>query len=256
VTNRRPLTLPRYTPTTWELRLPDYPVITGAWRSSAFPEILGSLPSGAEWSLTFENVNDAQALALLLPWRATAGGLWPLTALPAELASGVNSDDFKKRLTGTTWTIAREPRKESIKNGRFNVTIDLVYELTLESSYGPKASATTINESPLLLNISQTMTVVGIPTDKGPPINRIHVGPVLNLELVSTMNTFGVVVGIDKGARIDVSSQSELLSLNISQQMSVIAIPTSINKPTVSMSAQSLLITGLPAGMDVVAAVP
>lgn len=256
MTNRRPLTLPRYTPTTWELRLPDYPVITGAWRSSAFPEILGSLPSGAEWSLTFENVNDAQALALLLPWRATAGGLWPLTALPAELASGVNSDDFKKRLTGTTWTIAREPRKESIKNGRFNVTIDLVYELTLESSYGPKASATTISESPLLLNISQTMMVMGMPTDKGPPLKRVQVDSVLNLDLVSTLNTFGVVIGIDKGARIDVSSQSEIVLLNISPQMSVIAIPTSTSKPTVSMSAQSLLVMGLPAGMNVAAAMP
>jgi|688.fasta_scaffold85454_3 hypothetical protein len=129
--------LPAYVPTRWELRLPDYPIITNSWRSSAFPEILGSLPNGAEWRLEFDNRTNAEALALLLPWRATGGGQWPLDFMPFELAFGCDSADFRKRLTGTTWSIASEPRKESVKNGRFNVKIDLVYELTFVSTYGP-----------------------------------------------------------------------------------------------------------------------
>lgn len=129
------ITLPAYTPSSWELRLPDYPIITNTWRSSSFPEILGSLPNGAQWSLRFENMNNTEALALLLPWRATGGGQWPLAALPSALAGGVDNVNFAKRLTGTTWTIAREPRKQSIKNGRFDVDIELVYELTFASSY-------------------------------------------------------------------------------------------------------------------------
>jgi hypothetical protein len=129
------ITLPAYTPSRWTLRLPDYPILVNSWRSSAFPEILGSIPNGAEWQLIFENVSNDQALALLLPWRATGCGQWPLDPLPAALAGGVNNTAFAKRLTGTTWTIAREPRKESVKNGRFDVTIELVYELTMTSSY-------------------------------------------------------------------------------------------------------------------------
>jgi hypothetical protein len=132
-----PVTLPAYTPTDWELRLPGYPVIAGKWRSTAFPEALGSIPSEAQWKLIYENCTSAEALALLLPWRATGGGQWALSPLPLEVALGVDDADFRKRLTGTTWTIAREPQKESVKNGRFNVTIDLIYELTFASNYGP-----------------------------------------------------------------------------------------------------------------------
>lgn len=36
---------------------------------------------------------------------------------------------------GTTWTMERMPQKESIKNGRFNVVVDLIYELTFTSFY-------------------------------------------------------------------------------------------------------------------------
>lgn len=133
-----PLTLPAYTPSSWELKLPDYPVITNNWRSSSFPELLGSLPSDAQWRLTFENQTNDEALALLQPWNATGGGQWPLTVLPEEIAGGVDNENFKKRLTGTTWTMAQKPKMDCVKNGRFNVTVDLVHELTFESSYGPR----------------------------------------------------------------------------------------------------------------------
>lgn len=139
--------LPAYVPTRWELRLPDYPIITNSWRSSAFPEILGSLPNGAEWRLEFDNRTDVEALALLLPWRATGGGQWPLGFMPLELADGCDDANFRKRLTGSTWLIASEPRKESVKNGRFNVRIDLVHELTFTTTYGPSRPTTPIAPS-------------------------------------------------------------------------------------------------------------
>jgi hypothetical protein len=142
MTARAPLTLPPYTPTDWELRLPGYPVIGNRWRSTSLPDALGSIPSGAEWRLTYQNRTSDEALALLLPWRATGGGQWPLTPLPPETAYGVDDANFLKRLTGTTWTIAREPQKQAVKKGRFNVTIELIYELTFESNYRiPVASA-------------------------------------------------------------------------------------------------------------------
>jgi len=183
MTVRLPLTLPAITPTNWELTLPGYPVIVASFRSASFPEILGSLPSDSRWKLTFENVNNAQALALLLPWRASGCGLWSLTQLPEELAGGVNNADFRKRLTGTTWTIEKEPTKQSVKKGRFNVTIDLIHELTFESVYGPRNSPPNLGANPLLLNLSNVMSVVAVPVTLDPflPVLR-SAGPVDNLD--------------------------------------------------------------------------
>jgi hypothetical protein len=60
-----------------------------------------------------------------------------LAGLPLEVAFGINDTAFARRLTSTTWTMAREPQMQSVKKGRFTVTIDLIYELTFVSNYGP-----------------------------------------------------------------------------------------------------------------------
>ena len=127
-------TLPAYTPTSWELTLPGYPVITANFRSASYPDILGSLPSESRWKLTYENMTDTEAFALLLPWKASGCGMWPLGQLPAETAGGVDNEDFRKRLVGIAWAIEKEPVMSSVKNGRFTVAIDLIHELTFESS--------------------------------------------------------------------------------------------------------------------------
>jgi len=126
------ITLPAYTPSSWQLTLPGYPVIENGFRSASFPDLLGSFPSDSRWRLTFENQTNEEALALLLPWRATGNGMWPLDTLPDALAGGVDSIAFKKRLTGASWKIEKEPTKEAVKNGRFNVTIDLIEELAFQ----------------------------------------------------------------------------------------------------------------------------
>lgn len=126
------ITLPALTPADWTLTLPGYPVITANFRSASYPEILGSLPSDSRWKLIFRNMNDSETLALLLPWRATGCGMWPLATLPAALAGGVNNSDFRKRLTGAAWTIEKEPLQEPVKKGRSNVTIELIQELAFE----------------------------------------------------------------------------------------------------------------------------
>lgn len=127
-------TLPAYTPTNWELTLPGYPVITASFRSTSYPDILGSLPSESRWKLSYENMTGDEALALLLPWKATGCGIWPLGQLPAEVAGGVDDANFRKRLIDVAWAIEREPVMLSVKNGRFTVTIDLIHELTFQSA--------------------------------------------------------------------------------------------------------------------------
>lgn len=192
MTIRPPLTLPAYTPSDWELVLPGYPVIVTNFLSTSYPDILGSLPSDSRWKLTFRNMTDAEALALLLPWKATGCGMWSLTGLPAELAAGVDSEDFKKRLTGTTWTIEREPTKESVKNGRFNVTIELIYELTFDSIYGPRNPLISQGENPVRLNKSNILSIAGSPV----AIIRLSLsygaGPVLGLAMESGLTVAAV----------------------------------------------------------------
>ncbi len=158
------LTLPAYTPTNWELTLPGYPVITASFRSASYPDILGSLPSESRWKLTYENMTSVEALALLLPWKGTGCGIWPLASLPAETAGGVDNEDFRKRLTGTTWAIESEPIMQSVKNGRFTVTIDLIYELTFESVYGPRSAAADLSLIPVRLNTSNVMSIMALAT--------------------------------------------------------------------------------------------
>ena len=157
------LTLPAYTPTNWELTLPGYPVISSSFRSASYPDILGSLPNESRWRLTYENMTNAEALALLLPWKGTGCGIWPLASLPADTAGGVDNEDFRKRLIGTTWAMERGPVMQSVKNGRFTVTIDLIHELTFESVYGPRNAAAGI-EIPVRLNMSNVMSVVALAT--------------------------------------------------------------------------------------------
>lgn len=185
------ITLPAITPTRWTLKLPDYPVITNAWRSWTFPEITGSLPSGAEWQLVYENVTSDEALALLLPWRATGGGQWPLTLLPAAVAGGCDNENFRKRLTGTSWGMASEPREVSVKNERFNVTIDLIHELAFASIYGPSGSTFDPIEVPLKLNLPGTLTVVALSVTTLRIPRRRDSGPALDMDLSDGLDVAG-----------------------------------------------------------------
>lgn len=261
MTIRPPLTLPAYTPTSWELVLPGYPVIVGGFRSVSYPDILGSLPSESRWRLMFENMTNAEALALLLPWRATGGGRFPLTALPPELAYGVDDADFRKRLTGTTWTIEREPTKEPVKNGRFNVRLELIYELTLESLYGPRNPAVDAGANPVLMNLSGIMSAVafaGVPITLDPlrPILR-PAGPVVALDLGTDDNLYvaALPVALDKTVR---RSAALALNMNLPADLFVIAgtVAEAPPRPPVTRSADLVLALALESGLTVAAASP
>lgn len=234
---RRPLTLPAITPTSWELRLPDYPVISNSWRSVAFPELLGSLPSDAQWSLRFENVTTAEALALMLPWKATGGGQWPLTTLPDALAGGVDDTAFRKRLTGTTWTMASPPQKESVKNGRFNITIELVHELTFESLYAFR-SQPIFEESPLRLRLLSTLAIAGVPIAFQKTADIRQVSGVLDLNLPDGLTVAGANPVPSRVPRRDAAAS---LLLDLSTGLTPVAVPTSVRRTVNSRPAQSVL---------------
>jgi hypothetical protein len=123
---------PPYRPTSFELRLPGYPVITNNWRATEWPEILGNIAEGASLRLSYRNITDAEALELLLLWRATAGGRYPLNPLPAEVAAGINDAALADRILNIAplvWVPAGPPSQESVKRIRSGLEIELVSEL-------------------------------------------------------------------------------------------------------------------------------
>lgn len=128
---------PAYRPTSWELQLPNYRVITNSWRATEWPEILGSLPEDARLRLRYENIPDAEALELLLAWRAAAGGFYALDALPEEVAAGIDDVALANRILDVeplSWVMAGPPRQESVKNLRSTVDIELKTELRFSPS--------------------------------------------------------------------------------------------------------------------------
>lgn len=254
MTVRLPLTLPPYTPSSWELKLPGYPVITGTWRSSSFPELLGSLPSDSEWSLRFDNMTSDEALELLLPWRATGGGQWPLTTLPDELAGGVDNANFRKRLTGTIWTMAQEPRKEPVKNGRFNVTIELVYELTFDSVYGPDdPRSPAISNNPIALDILPVLTVAGLDAEFLEIFQAIQLqgeSLVLSPDLPQGLNPVWFPIALDKTNRFDVIA-TPILELGLSNALTPAWLPIEYFDPIPERSAGPVVEMNIPADMTV-----
>lgn len=258
MTTREPLTLPAYTPSYWELTLPGYPVIVGGFRSVSFPDLLGSLPSDSKWKLVFENMTNAEALALLLPWRATGCGMWPLTELPIEIAGGVDNASFRKRLTGTTWAIEREPVKESIKNGRFNVTIELVHELSFNSVYGPVDPETDISANPVLMNLFNVLTIAAIPTSLDKAVRR-DAALVLDLDLRADMiDIAGLLVGLDPLLPASRGAAPVLaLNLPVDADMQIAGLPASLDSLLpAERTAGPVPSLGLESGMTVAGVSP
>jgi hypothetical protein len=85
-----------------------------------------------------------------------------LTELPAEVAGGVNSADFGKRLVGTTWKIGEEPSVTIVQNGFLSIDILLVYELTFASLYGPASPLAAAGREPVLLGIVPAIVTRGV----------------------------------------------------------------------------------------------
>ncbi len=88
--------------------------------------------------------------------------------------------------------------------GRFNVTVDLIYELTLESRYGPRNPLVLVDVSPLLLGIANIVSIAGVPIalDEALP-NLLPAGPLLSMTLANIENlaTVAFPVSLDQSVR-------------------------------------------------------
>jgi len=164
----------------------------------------------------------------------------------------VDDADFRKRLTGTTWTIAQPPRKESVKNGRFAVTIELVHELTFESLYGYR-NLPAFEDNPLRLRLPSTLAIAGVPLTCEKVVDSREASGVLELELEDELLIVGANAVIDRTPRRDAADS---LVIGLSSELTPIAVPVSFVKTVDSRSAQGPLVTGLEFGLTPAGTVP
>jgi hypothetical protein len=125
---------PPHKPTRVSLQLPNYRVLPNSWRSIEAPELLGNFPEGAILRLEYDNVKHDEALSLLLLSNATAGGKFAFNLLPAEIAAGIDDENFAKRILDIAplvWALNTAVDEESIKNKRSGIVVELVSELRL-----------------------------------------------------------------------------------------------------------------------------
>jgi hypothetical protein len=124
---------PTIRPTDLTLVLAKQPIATHGWQGVwEAPEIAGSLPVDARLDLSYQNITTADAVALLVCWRVSGSGFFPLNSLPAEVVAGVVNADLAawiRQPPGLKWTWAEVPSHQAVKAGRATVAVRLTAEL-------------------------------------------------------------------------------------------------------------------------------
>ena len=131
-------TFPSITPTRSSFVSPTWPTKTQAAQSGVITRRLwGSRPSQGRLSLTFGNINDTNAAAILDAYNSARGSVNSLT-LPNEIFAGADAAlqrllDTSATGAGLLWCFAEgsSPEVESVAPGRSNVTVELTAELRM-----------------------------------------------------------------------------------------------------------------------------
>jgi hypothetical protein len=131
-------TFPSLAPTRRSFVAPTWPTTTQASQSGVITRrAWGSRPSQAQLSLTFGNISDTSAAAILSAYNSAKGSVDSLT-LPVEIFAGTNAVlkswlDASATGAGLLWCFAEgtSPQVESVAPGRFTVTVELTAELRM-----------------------------------------------------------------------------------------------------------------------------
>jgi hypothetical protein len=127
---------PAVRPTRVDYRLPTYPVNSPNFRSVIdYPRRRGNVGSDSGMSLLYENILDAEAVAILKCYMDSMSGFLPIS-LPSAVASGYTLQLIVNRLTlpaPLQWRFAERPRQESIIIGVSTVTVELEATLNREN---------------------------------------------------------------------------------------------------------------------------
>lgn len=128
------VTFPSITPSSRSFSAPVYPVT--AYRSQSGTttrRLWASAPSNARLSLTYSNISDDNAAAIVNCYLNALGSVEEL-ALPSAVFSGVSNDLTRyMNQTGTflVWHFADDtpPKVDSVTPGRSSVTVELIASL-------------------------------------------------------------------------------------------------------------------------------
>lgn len=128
-----PIPFPPLRPTSRAYTTADYPVASPEFAAGiAYPRLWGQTASNAVLQLQFDNITDAQAVAILSSYAASRGGFHPLT-LPPEIVSGIELLDLRYKIANTNyllWHYAEPPKVEARIPGISSVTVSLVATLS------------------------------------------------------------------------------------------------------------------------------
>ena len=129
------VTLPSITPSSRTFQAPKWPTTSSTSQGGVVTRRLwGSKPSIGSMSLSFDNISDDNAAAIIAAYNAAKG---PTTEvqIPSEILSGM-SENLKTGIAssiddlGLKWFFSEDgPSVESVAPGRSSVTLNLIAEL-------------------------------------------------------------------------------------------------------------------------------
>jgi len=131
------LNFPAIEPTTRSFTAPTWPINSVKSQSGVVNKRLwGSRPNRATLNMTFENVLDADAAAILNVYNQAKGSMIQIT-LPAAVSTGMDAALTASWSTfigdsGLLWHFSADdpPTVESVSLGRSTIRVNLVAELT------------------------------------------------------------------------------------------------------------------------------
>lgn len=128
-----PILFPPLRPSARSFTTADYPVSIPEYAPGiVFPRLWGQTPSNALMQLTFTNIPDDDAVAILDSYVASKGGFHPLT-MPPEITSGIDLEELALRVSCDSyllWHFSEAPKVDSGIPGISNVAVSLVATLS------------------------------------------------------------------------------------------------------------------------------
>lgn len=120
----------QYTPGKYPVRRPDF------YSIAENPRLMGNKSFDAKLSLSFENIDDADAALFVQKYKDSFGGFFPLS-LPAETVAGISDTALATRIrTGQhlVWRFSGPPDVTSIITGVSSVKVELIASLVLDNN--------------------------------------------------------------------------------------------------------------------------
>lgn len=123
-----PIPFPTLKPSARSFTAPDYPVTSPEYaRGIAYPRLRGNKPVNAQLQLSFSNITDAEAAALLESYALSCSGFYPLS-IPEEIVAGIELEALKSLVylqENLQWYFNSPPKIDAVISGISSATVEL-----------------------------------------------------------------------------------------------------------------------------------